>query len=135
MSPLLDTHAWVWWMEGDLKLGRKTLAALDGLPENERPFLCDISLWEIAMLFSLGRWTTRVPFETWLAKASNPRTVSILPITATVGVALTRLPSDLLRDPADRIIVATARALRLPLLTLDRRILASKLTSRWLPGR
>jgi PIN domain nuclease of toxin-antitoxin system len=54
MSLLLDTHAWIWWMEGDLKLGRKALAALDGLPENERPFLCDISVWEIATLFSLG---------------------------------------------------------------------------------
>jgi PIN domain nuclease of toxin-antitoxin system len=133
MSLLLDTHAWVWWMEGDLKLGRKAIAALDGLLENERPFLCDISLWEIATLFSLGRWTTRVPFENWLAKATHPRTLRIVPITAAVGVELTRLPAEFHRDPADRIIVATARALHLPLLTRDRQILASKLTKRWLP--
>jgi PIN domain nuclease of toxin-antitoxin system len=133
MSPLLDTHAWIWWMEGDLKLGRKALAALDGLPENERPFLCDISVWEIATLFSLGRWTTRLPFENWLAKASHPRTLRILPITAAVGIELSRLPAEFHRDPADRIIVATARALHLPLLTRDRQILASKLTKRWLP--
>jgi PIN domain nuclease of toxin-antitoxin system len=133
MSLLLDTHAWIWWMEGDLKLGRKALAALDGLPENERPFLCDISVWEIATLFSLGRWTTRLPFENWLAKASHPRTLRILPMTAAVGIELTRLPAEFPRDPADRIIVATARALHLPLLTRDRQILASKLTKRWLP--
>jgi PIN domain nuclease of toxin-antitoxin system len=133
MSLLLDTHAWVWWMEGDLKLGRKAIAALDGLLENERPFLCDISLWEIATLFSLGRWTTRVPFENWLANATHPRTLRIVPITAAVGVELTRLPAEFHRDPADRIIVATARALHLPLLTRDRQILASKLTKRWLP--
>ena len=133
MTPLLDTHAWVWWMEGNPKLGRKILAALDGLPESERPLLCDISLWELATLLDLGRWVTRQPFETWLAKACHPRTLEILPITAAVGVELTRLPSGFHRDPADRIIVATARALGLPLLTLDRRILASKLTKRWTP--
>jgi PIN domain nuclease of toxin-antitoxin system len=94
MSLLLDTHAWIWWMEGDLKLGRKAFTALDGLPENERPFLCDISVWEIATLFSLGRWTTRLPFENWLAKASHPRTLRILPITAAVWIELTRLSDE-----------------------------------------
>ena len=131
MSPLLDTHAWIWWMEGDVKLGRATIAALDDLPENERPFLSDISLWEVATLFSLRRWTTRLPFETWLAKACHPRTLRILPISTAVGIEITRLPDRFHRDPADRIIIATARALRLPLLTLDRRILRSKLTTRW----
>ena len=131
MSPLLDTHAWIWWMEGNLKLGRKTLAALDDLPGNERPLLSDISLWEVATLFGLGRWTTSIPFEAWMAKACHPRTLQILPISAAVGLELTRLPDRFQRDPADRIIVATARALRLPLLTHDRRILAARLTKNW----
>ncbi len=44
MSPLLDTHAWIWWLEGDERLGPRERSALDGLPEAERPFLSGISL-------------------------------------------------------------------------------------------
>jgi PIN domain nuclease of toxin-antitoxin system len=131
MSVVLDTHAWIWWLEGDSRLGRKTLRALDELPENERPILCDISIWEIATLLALGRWNCQVPFESWLKIATHPRTVTITPITAAVGVELTRLPPSLHKDPADRIIISTARTLGLPLLTLDRRILASRSTKRW----
>jgi PIN domain nuclease of toxin-antitoxin system len=131
MSVLLDTHAWVWWMEGDDRLGRKMLLALDGLPENERPILCDISIWEIATLRALGRWTCKISFEDWLEKATHSRTVTVAPITAAVGIQLTQLPPNLHQDPADRVIISTARVLKLPLLTLDRRILASRLTKRW----
>jgi PIN domain nuclease of toxin-antitoxin system len=131
MSVVLDTHAWVWWVEGDNRLGRKTLRALDELPENERPILCDISIWEVATLLVVGRWNCQMPFETWLEKATHPRTVTVMPITTAVGLELTRLPPKPHKDPADRIIISTARALKLPLLTLDRRILASRLTKRW----
>lgn len=131
MSVVLDTHAWVWWMEGDSRLGRKTLRALDELPESERPVLCDVSIWEIATLLALGRWNCQLPFESWLEKATHARTVTVAPITLAVGVELTRLPASLHKDPADRIIISTARALKLPLLTLDRRILASRLIKRW----
>jgi len=131
MSVVLDTHAWVWWMEGDSRLGQKTLRALDELPEGERPVLCDVSIWEIATLLALGRWTCQVPFESWLEKATHSRTVTVAPITTPIGLELTRLPAGLHKDPADRIIISTARVLKLPLLTLDRRILASRLTKRW----
>ena len=131
MSVVLDTHAWVWWIEGDNRLGRKTLRALDELPQSERPIVCDVSIWEIATLLALGRWNCELPFESWLEKATHSRTVTVVPITAVVGVELTRLPADLHKDPADRIIISTARTLKLPLLTLDRRILASRLTKRW----
>jgi PIN domain nuclease of toxin-antitoxin system len=133
MSVVLDTHAWVWWIEGDNRLGRRMLSTLDGLPENDRPVLCDVSIWEVATLLALGRWTCQVPFETWLEKATHSRTVTVTPITTAVGVELTRLPPGLHKDPADRIIISTARALKLPLLTFDRRILGSRLTKRWAP--
>lgn len=133
MTVLLDTHAWVWWMEGDNRLGRKTLVALDRLPENERPVISDVSIWEIATLLGLGRWTCQIPFEIWLQKATHARTVTVVPITTPVGIELRRLPHGLHKDPADRIIIATARVLKLPLLTRDRRILGSKLTKSWAP--
>jgi len=50
-APLvLDTHAWVWWVDRDPRLGRATLAALDSLPADARPVLCDVSLWEAAIV-------------------------------------------------------------------------------------
>jgi PIN domain nuclease of toxin-antitoxin system len=131
MSVVLDTHAWVWWMEGDNRLGRKTLLALDELPEGDRPVLCDVSIWELATLLTLGRWTCQTSFEGWLEKATHFRTVTVASITTAVGLELTRLPPNLHKDPADRIIISTARVLKLPLLTLDRQILASRLTKRW----
>ena len=53
--PLLDTHAWIWWIDQDPRLGASTIAVLDALPRDQRPFLCDISLWEVAMLVERGR--------------------------------------------------------------------------------
>jgi PIN domain nuclease of toxin-antitoxin system len=58
---------------------------LDALPADARPFLSDISLWEVAMLVGLGRIELADPFDTWLDAAANPRTVRVLPITPAVA--------------------------------------------------
>jgi len=55
VRPLLDTHTWIWWVEQNPKLGAKVIAELDRLPPARRPFLCDISLWEVATLVERGR--------------------------------------------------------------------------------
>ncbi len=86
-------------------------------------------------MFALGRWTTRVPFAEWLDHAAHPQTVRLVPVDRAVALELTRLPSSFHRDPADRIIVASARARKLPLLTQDRRIVDSQLTARWHPPK
>jgi PIN domain nuclease of toxin-antitoxin system len=44
-APVLDTHAWVWWLSRDPRLGAPTLDALDALPAGSRPRVADISLW------------------------------------------------------------------------------------------
>jgi PIN domain nuclease of toxin-antitoxin system len=131
MRPLLDTHVWLWWMGGDPHLSEREMASLDELPAERRPFISDISLWEVAVLLELGRWNVAIPFETWLKAACHPRTVEILPITQEIALAVTRLPTTFHRDPADRIIVSTARVRDLPLFTRDRRILEARLTKRW----
>jgi PIN domain nuclease of toxin-antitoxin system len=132
-APLLDTHAWIWWVDHDARLGRRFLDALDGLPGETRPAISDISLWEVATLVERGRVQFRVPFEEWLQAAAHPRTVLILPITVEVAAEIASLPESFHRDPADRVIVATSRALNMPLLTRDRLILDSRLASRWQP--
>jgi PIN domain nuclease of toxin-antitoxin system len=134
-APILDTHAWVWWVQADTRLDRRTVEALDGLPLDERPFLCDISLWEVAMLVSLGRLKFGEPFESWLEAAADPRTVRVLPVTAAIAAEVARLPDTFRRDPADRLIVASCRTLGHPLVTRDRAITRARLVRQWTPER
>jgi PIN domain nuclease of toxin-antitoxin system len=132
---VLDTHAWVWWIERDRRLGARAVAVLDDLPATSRPYLCDISLWEAAMLVERRRLAFSIPLADWLQAAAHPRAVRLLPVTPAVAAETAALPAALHRDPADRLIVATCRTHDLPLLTRDTRILRSRLVTRWSPSR
>lgn len=129
--PLLDTHAWIWWVHGDPRLGRSTLAALDALPAATRPAISSISLWEVATLVELGRLVLPQPLERWFEAAADARTVQILPITPAVAAEVARLPPSFHRDPADRLILATSRVLGYPLVTRDRAMTRARLARRW----
>jgi PIN domain nuclease of toxin-antitoxin system len=131
--PLLDTHAWVWWIEQDPRLGDKAIAALDSLPADRRPFLCNISLWEVATLVERGRLTLDVPLREWLDAAAHPRSVRLLPLSPRIAAEIARLPDSFHRDPADRIIVSTSRVHQIPVLTHDDGIRRSRLVTRWRP--
>lgn len=133
-APLLDTHAWIWWVDHDPRLGQRYLDALDGLHSDARPSISDISLWEVATLVERGRIRLGIPFDEWLRAAAHPRTVTVLPITPEVALEVASLPGGFHRDPADRVIIATSRVYKLPLLTRDQLIMRSKLASRWLPA-
>lgn len=129
--PVLDTHVWIWWLLGDLRLSQAERDALDALPPRARPVLCDISLWECATLVDLGRVVIDGDFDVWLQVAASPATVRVQPITPGIVAEMNRLPASFHRDPADRLIVATARFLKLPIATCDRKIRSSKLVARW----
>jgi PIN domain nuclease of toxin-antitoxin system len=132
--PLLDTHAWIWWIEQDARLGAKSIAVLDALPPDRRPFLCDISLWEVATLVERGRLEIDVPLDEWLQAACDPRSVQVVPVSPRIAAEVARLPDTFHRDPADRLIVATSRAHRIPVLTHDDRIRRSRLVGLWRPA-
>ena len=129
--PLLDTHVWVWWMIGDPRLSKRERAVLDDLPSGSRPRLCDISLWEVALLVQLGRLRLEDNLEEGLRIATSPAAIELHSITPAVVAEMTRLPPTFHQDPADRLIVATARASGLPLATHDARIRRSRLTVLW----
>jgi PIN domain nuclease of toxin-antitoxin system len=131
--PLLDTHAWIWWVDQDARLGARTIAVLDSLPRDQRPFLCDISLWEVAMLAERGRLELDLPLGEWLEAAAHPRSVQVVPVDPRIAAVVATLPDSFHRDPADRLIVATSRALGLPVLSHDRLINQSRLVTRWRP--
>lgn len=131
IAPVLDTHIWIWWMLGDSRLSKKERDALDALVPENRPVLCDISLWEFATLVDLGRVEIEGSIEDWLAIAASPATVRMHSITADIVAEMNRLPVSFHLDPADRLIVATSRCLKLPLATHDRKIRKSRLVSLW----
>lgn len=132
-APLLDTHVWIWWIIGDPRLPARERRALDDLPGGQRPKLCDISLWEVALLVQLQRLRLDERLEDWLRIAASSLTVEVLPITPSVVAEMNRLPRSFHQDPADRLIAATARAGGFSLATHDARIRRSRLATLWAP--
>ena len=131
--PILDTHVWIWWMLGDRRLSSREREILDGLPRDARPVLCDISLWEVALLVKVGRLHLDDDLADCLRIAAAPATVEVRGITPAVVVAMNQLPATFHPDPADRLIVAAARAAGLPVATRDQRIRRSRLVTLWTP--
>jgi PIN domain nuclease of toxin-antitoxin system len=133
IAPLLDTHIWIWYVADPSKLDGAEVEALEALESHNCPFISDFSLWEVATLAGLGRLRLNQKFEEWLLMAAKPGIVRILPLSVEIAVELASLPDRLHRDPADRGLVATARAHGLPVMTRDRKILSSGLVQKWKP--
>ena len=127
MMVLLDTHVLLWWLDDPARLSaaqREVVLSAD----IESPLLVsDISLWEVATLHSLGRIRLATPLREWLDNAVAPPLVRRQGISPAVAAEVAALPDSFHGDPADRILVATARVLGVTLLTQDRRIVDADL--------
>jgi PIN domain nuclease of toxin-antitoxin system len=132
LSVLLDTHVWLGWLLAEGSLGRAERDALDLLAERRELSIAAISIWEAQMLHAKGRIQLPLPLATWLPEAVA--VVDVLPLHVEVVLTLDALPSTFHGDPADRMIVATARAHHLALATHDRLIRRARLTRLWSPG-
>ncbi len=133
MSVLLDTHVWVWWLTADPRLRAAERAALDASAEKSELYLSAISLWEAQMLHAKKRLDLPVAFAEWLELAADPSMLKVVPLDVGVVLALDALPSSFHGDPADRVIVATARAHALALATRDAAIRRARVTRLWRP--
>lgn len=120
---VLDTHIWVWWVHGDSTLPAATRAWLDAAGPTGIG-VSAISCWEIAKLVEHQRLTLPCPVFDWIQQALSYPGVRLLDLSPRVCVESTQLPGTFHRDPADQIIVATARVFDAPLVTLDSKILA-----------
>lgn len=118
---MLDTHIWVWWVDGAAELSEDHRAVLE---EHETRGLgvSAISCWEIAKLVEYERLALPCPIEEWFGLALSHPGVRLLDLTPRIAVESTRLPEPFHRDPADRIVAATARILDCPLVSADARI-------------
>ena len=133
MSVLLDTHVWLWWLTADSPLKATERAALDQAGERREVYIAAISMWEVQILHAKGRLELPLPFAEWLAHATEDAVVQILPLDRDVVTAVDGLPPSFHGDPADRIIVATARAHALPLATRDTAIRRARVVRLWAP--
>ncbi len=121
MKYVLDTHVWFWCLDGMDRVPPRVRAIL----ENARnaPFgLSAISLWELSKLVQKGRIILTIPLAEWIQRAIDPDVIEILPLSQQVAVDSTMLPGGYHSDPADELIIATARLHEATLITADQRI-------------
>ena len=118
---ILDTHIWIWWVDDNQRL---TQQHREWIQEYQFQGLgiSIISCWEVAKLIEVGRLTLSISVEEWLEGALAYPGVQLLDLTIPIVVESTKL-TGFHRDPADQIIVATARIYGCPLLTADAKIL------------
>lgn len=120
---VLDTHIWIWWVHGDPSL----------TPDQERLIqeheadgigVSIISCWEVAKLLERGRLVLPCPVGDWFDQALSYPGVQLLNLTTPIVVDSTQLPPGFHKDPADQLIVSTARVHGCPLLTADKKIIS-----------
>ena len=121
MALLLDTHIWLWSLLDPARLSRSARNALTA-PDN-RLHLSSISFWETLLLAESGRLALKPDAGRWIRNAIAASPVSEIPLTLDVVLASAsvNLPH---RDPADRLIAASAMAFDLTLVTADSRLIA-----------
>ena len=120
---VLDTHALVWWVNGDSRLSTPAKSAIDDvLEQGGRVLVSAITAWEIAMLVVRGRIALSMDLDEWLRVVETLEGVCIVPITAQTAVQSVTLPGEFHKDPADRLIVALAREKNVPIITADEKI-------------
>ena len=125
MTYLLDTQAWIWSVLDHSTMSRRARAALRAVPAGERTGIAAISLKEAAWHLAHGRIAVNDafgPWPLWLRTAAASPHIEVLPLTVEVAIESEHLGEAFPRDPADRLIAATARVYDLTLVTADRAI-------------
>lgn len=121
---LLDTHCWIWVELGVVRrLSRAAIAAIRKAESEGRLLVSIISVWELGMLEKRGRVALPRNIRTWVDEALAKPGIALAPLTPEIALESVQLPGELHGDPADRIIVATARVLGATLLTKDTRLI------------
>ncbi len=119
---LLDTHIWYWWVG---KWPRLTEVQQKFIRDHESEGLgvSIISCWEVAQKAESGRLELDRPVVRWIENALAFPNIRLVNLSPEIVVESVQLPKPIHRDPADRIIVATARILDCPLMTVDGKLL------------
>ncbi len=120
---VLDTHAWIWWIAAPDKLSPRARGAIDAATELVVPAIC---CWEVAMLVAKRRLELDRDVLVWIRQALAQPRIELHALSPDASVRAASLQSAH-RDPADRMILATALVSRAPLISKDERLRASEL--------
>lgn len=121
---VLDTHALIWWVNGDNRLSTLAGEAIKRETDREEGeiLISSISAWEVALLVEKGRLMLTMEVNNWLKVVKEIDNVNFAPLDNDIAVQSVKLPGRFHADPADRIITALARHHSAPVVTCDTKI-------------
>ncbi len=128
---LLDTHILLWWVLNSKRLSGSEIKQLNKLSSSKKLSFSVISIWEVEMLDRKKKIQLGENFEQWALNISDPDILHSVPLTEEIVINQRNLPDSFHSDPADRLIVSTAKLLDVPLATKDQRIIDSGVCKIW----
>lgn len=117
---VLDTHIWIWVVEGHCaELAPAAIDAIEAAAREGAVRVSAISVWEVAMLEAKGRISLSRPLDDWIDAALHAPGLRLLPVSPEIAIESARLPGSPHGDPADCILMASARTVGGRLATCD----------------
>jgi len=118
---LLDTHALLWYAQGTTeRLARRLIGRLDAAAQGDGLRASALSVRELGHLIRRGRIAIGMDLRSWVARLGSACGVVVVPVDAEIARLSAELPGNPPRDPADQVIIATARSYGWTLVTRDR---------------
>ncbi|MBI3949248.1 MAG: type II toxin-antitoxin system VapC family toxin [Acidobacteria bacterium] len=127
MSLLLDTHAFLWFIDDSPRLSAHAKSLLESEAEL---FLSLASLWEISIKMSVGKLTLPQPYDLFIPQQLAQNDIKILPISIAHLAVVASLPLNH-RDPFDRLLIAQAMIEQLPIVSADDHFDAYSIVRLW----
>ena len=122
MPIFLDTHSWVWWVTEDRRLSRKGRETIAAAARGEGAWLSAVSIWEVAKKVEKKRLVLDRPVRDWMDQALGAAGLMLAELTPAILLESCELPRPFHGDPADQMIVASARHHQAVLVTRDRKL-------------
>ena len=120
---VLDTHAWVWWLSNPENLSEAAGNTIESAIRDAEVLISSISAWEIALLVATNRLKLTMAVSDWIGRSEGLPFVRFVPVDNRIAVNAVSLKEPFHKDPADRIIVATAASEGVPIISKDARLL------------
>jgi PIN domain nuclease of toxin-antitoxin system len=128
LNYLLDTHAFLWWIEDDIRLSENAREVIIN-PDNEI-IISVISTWEIIIKHSLGKLSLSEAPKDYIEEMLAVNEFTVLPIKLAHTFQIAELPNHH-KDPFDRLLIAQSQIEQMPIITLDRQIIKYPVQTFW----